>query len=206
VLPPRMAPVQVIMIPVGPPKKRQDVMGPFDRIFETLKQAGIRVKADLRDESPGWKFNEWEMRGVPLRIELGPRDVENNQCVLARRDTGEKLTVPLDKVLETVQSLLDTEIQKNLFRMALDFRDRHSHLDLETLDDLQKHIASAAERGEPAGWMLAGWCGSDACEAKVKEETKYTSRNIPFDPPAVKKRCLVCGDDARHTVWFARAY
>lgn len=206
VLPPRLAPVQVIMIPVGPPKKRQDVMEPFDRIYETLKRAGIRVKADLRDESPGWKFNEWEMRGVPLRVELGPRDVANNQCVLARRDTGEKLTVPLDKVLETVQSLLDQEIQKNLFRMAVDFRDRHSHLELETLEDLQKHIAASAERGEPAGWMLAGWCGSNDCEAKVKEETKFTSRNIPFNPPVAKKRCLVCGDSAEHTVWFARAY
>ncbi|HEY8346311.1 MAG TPA: proline--tRNA ligase [Symbiobacteriaceae bacterium] len=204
-LPPRMAPVQVIMIPVGPPKLRDRVMARFDPLMEDLKAAGIRVKADLREETPGWKFNEWEMRGVPLRVELGPRDVENNQCILVRRDTGEKLPVSLDQAVSTVQSLLE-EIQVNMFRMAKDFRDRNSHLDLESLEDLKAHIARCEAERRLAGWVLGGWCGDDACEAKVKEETKFTARNIPFDPPVRKQRCITCGREAKHTVWYARAY
>jgi prolyl-tRNA synthetase len=204
-LPPRMAPVQVVMIPVGPPKLRDKVMAKFDPLYDALKAAGVRVKADLREETPGWKFNEWEMRGVPVRLELGPRDVENNQCILARRDTGEKLTVSLDEVVARIEALL-VEIQQNLFQQALAFREANSHLDIETLEALQAHIAKAEAENTIPGWVLAGWCGDDACEAKVKEETKFTSRNIPFEPPVQKSTCICCGQAASHTVWFARAY
>jgi len=204
-LPPRLAPIQVIMIPVGPPKFREKVMARFDPLFEGLKAAGVRVRTDLREETPGWKFNEWEMRGVPIRLELGPRDVDNNQCVLARRDTGEKLTVSLDEAVERVQALLE-EIQRNMFEKAKAFRDANSHLDIDTLEKLKAHIARCEEAGELPGWILAGWCGSDECEAKVKEETKFTSRNIPFAPPVRKHTCIHCGGEAKHTVWFARAY
>lgn len=204
-LPPRLAPVQVIMIPVGPPKFRDKVMARFDPLFDALKAAGVRVKSDLREETPGWKFNEWEMRGVPLRVELGPRDVDNNQCLMVRRDTGEKIPVPLDEAVERAQALLE-EIQRNMYEKARAFRDAHSHLHVSTLEELKAHIVRCEESGEIPGFVLAGWCGSDECEAKVKEETKFTSRNIPFDPPARKQVCIHCGGEAKHTVWFARAY
>ncbi|MFZ5818058.1 MAG: proline--tRNA ligase [Bacillota bacterium] len=204
-LPPLMAPTQVIMIPVGPPKLREKVMERFDPLFDALKAAGVRVKADLREETPGWKFNEWEMRGVPVRLELGPRDVENNQCVLARRDTGEKITVSLDGAVERIQALL-VEIQENMYRKAVAFREANSHLHVNRLEELKEHIAAREAAGELPGFVLAGWCGSEECEGKVKEETKFTSRNIPFDPPARKQVCITCGGEAKHTVWFARAY
>jgi prolyl-tRNA synthetase len=204
-LPPKMAPVQVIMIPVGPPKLRDKVMAKFDPVFEALKAAGVRVKADLRDETPGWKFNEWEMRGVPVRLELGPRDVENNQCVLVRRDTGEKVSAALDGIVETVQALLES-IQANMFKKALEFREANSHLGMESLDDLKAHIARCEAENKTAGWALFGWCGSAECEKTVKEETKWTTRNIPFDPPARKHQCISCGGEAKHAVWFARSY
>jgi len=204
-LPPRLAPTQVIMIPVGPPKVRDKVMARFDPLFDALKAAGVRVKSDLREETPGWKFNEWEMRGVPIRLELGPRDVDNNQCVLVRRDTGEKIPVPLDEAVARVQALLE-EIQVNMYRKALAFREANSHLHIDTLEQLKEHIAGAEAEGKLAGWVLGGWCGSAECEAKVKEETKFTSRCIPFNPPARKNTCIACGAEAQHTLWFARAY
>lgn len=204
-LPPTLAPVQVIMIPVGPPKLREQVMEKFDPLFAELKAAGVRVRTDLREETPGWKFNEWEMRGVPVRLELGPRDVKNNQCVLVRRDTGEKVSVDLDAAVARVQELLQ-EIQENLLAKAITFRTQHSHLHLETLADLEQHIATKTATDELVGWALLGWCADDACEAQIKETTKFTSRVIPFDPPVQKTVCAVCGQPARHSVWFARAY
>jgi prolyl-tRNA synthetase len=204
-LPPQMAPVQVIMIPVGPPKQREQVMAKFDPLLNNLKAAGIRVQSDLREETPGWKFNEWEMRGVPLRLELGPRDVKNDQCVLVRRDTGEKISVSLSEAVVRAQELLQ-EIQQNMYQRAVEFRNQHSHLGLTTLSDLEQHIARHEAADELPGWALLGWCGDEACEAKVKEATKFTSRNIPFGPPVEKHTCAVCGAPAKHTVWFARAY
>ncbi|MEJ8548253.1 proline--tRNA ligase [Brevibacillus borstelensis] len=204
-LPPRVAPTQVVMIPVGPPKLREKVMEAFDPLFDQLKAAGVRVRADLREETPGWKFNEWEMRGVPIRLEIGPRDVENGQVVLARRDTGEKITAPLAGAVDAVVSLLE-EIQQSMYQRAVDFRDAHSHLEIDTLEELKRHAEVAEQENRIAGWVLAGWCGDNACEAQVKEETKFTSRNIPFEPPVRKSTCVCCGKEAQHTVWFARAY
>lgn len=204
-LPPQMAPVQVIMIPVGPPKLRDQVMERFHPLLDALKEADVRVQSDLREETPGWKFNEWEMRGVPLRLELGPRDIKNNQCVLVRRDTGEKLTASLDDAVSRVQELLE-EIQRHMYEKALAFREQNSYLELETLADLEQHVAQQEEKDELPGWVLLGWCGDTACETAVKDATKFTSRNIPFEPPVTKHRCAVCGKEAAHTVWFARAY
>jgi prolyl-tRNA synthetase len=204
-LPPRMAPTQVIMIPVGPMKLREKVMEAFDPLFDTIKASGVRVRADLREETPGWKFNEWEMRGVPVRLEMGPRDVENGQVILARRDTGEKITVAVDGIVEVIQNLLE-EIQQNMFQKALAFREANSHLTINTMEQLTAHIAKSEQENVTSGWVLAGWCGDDACEAKVKEETKFTSRNIPFEPPVTKETCICCGEKAQHTVWFGRAY
>lgn len=204
-LPPRLSPVQVIMVPVGPESKRPAVLEKMDGVLAALKSAGVRAQADLREETPGWKFNEWEMRGVPVRIEIGPRDIEKNQVIAARRDTGEKLPVAIDTVAATVKDLLDT-IQENMYQKALAFRETHSHTDLNTLDELKTHIAEADQQNGIAGWVLAGWCGNDDCEAKVKEETGFTTRNIPFAPPVTKDTCICCGRKAEHTVWFSRAY
>lgn len=204
-LPPKLAPTQVIMIPIGPPKLREKVMERFDPLLESLKNAGIRVRSDLREETPGWKFNEWEMRGVPIRLELGPRDVEGNQCVLVRRDTGEKMVASLENIVSRVRMLLD-EIQVNMYKQAHAFMTENSHLGVETLADLKAHIARYGGNEGLAGWVLAGWCGDDACEARIKEETKFTTRNIPFSPPLEKTVCIACGKPALHTVWVARAY
>ncbi|CAM4242686.1 proline--tRNA ligase [Paenibacillus tarimensis] len=198
-LPPKVAPTQVIMIPIGPPKTREQVVGRVDELYRELKQAGIRVRVDDRaDVSPGWKFNEYEMRGVPLRLELGPRDMENGQVVLVSRITGEKRIVAQDRLAEEVASMLD-EIQRDMFEKAKSFREENFK-SLDTLDEMKAFLE------DKRGFVEAGWCGSEACERQVKEETGATSRNIPFEPTAVKSTCLVCGDKAKHTVVFARAY
>jgi prolyl-tRNA synthetase len=202
-LPPYMAPTQVVMIPIGPANLREMVIEKADAMFDALKAVGVRVKMDVRDERPGWKFNEWEMRGVPIRIEVGPRDLENNQVIIARRDTGEKTAVAIDDLVATVQVTLDS-IQENMYQKAVEFREAHSHTNINTMDELKAHIA--AHENTVAGWVLCGWCGDDACEKKVKEETSYTTRNIPFNPPMQKETCICCGKDSQHTVWFSRAY
>lgn len=197
-LPPKVAPTQVIMIPIGPPKTREQVLAKTDEYFEVLKKAGIRVRVDDRpDLSPGWKFNEYEMRGVPLRIELGPRDIENGQVVLATR-LGEKRTVKQEDLLEEVDKTLE-QIQKDMYERALAFMKEHTY-SVDTLDELRTLLE------EKRGFVYAGWCGSEACEHQVKLETKATSRNIPFIVDEHKSTCLVCEENAKHTVVFARAY
>lgn len=198
-LPPRIAPTQVILIPIGPAKVRDQVVGRAREILAALRASGVRARLDDREEyTPGWKFNEYEMRGIPLRLELGPRDLAQDVVTAVRRDTGEKQALPQEGLPRRVQALLD-EIQANMFRKALAFREAHSHR-AATLADLAR-----VTEGE-GGFVLAGWCGDDACERRVKEQTKATARNVPFDPPERMKRCLVCGREAAHTVWFARAY
>ncbi|MBU7317369.1 proline--tRNA ligase [Paenibacillus oleatilyticus] len=198
-LPPKIAPTQVIMIPIGPPKTREQVVGRVDELYAQLKQAGVRAKVDDRpDQSPGWKFNEYEMRGVPVRVELGPRDMENGQVVLVSRITGEKRVVQQDQFVEEVQKLL-TETQQEMYDRAKRFRDE-SMTEADTVDELKSFLE------QKRGFALSGWCGSAACEAQVKEETGATSRNIPFEPGVSKPKCLVCGEDAKHTVVFGKSY
>jgi prolyl-tRNA synthetase len=197
--PPKVAPVQVAFIPVGPVKTREKVMARYDVLAAQLRAAGIRVKEDTREEySPGWKFNEYEMRGVPLRIELGPRDVDNNCVVAVRRDTGEKLILSQDNLAEQVNKLLE-DIQSSMFQRAMQFRAEHTH-QAETLAELAEIISNEG------GFVLAGWCGDAACEKQIKDDTKATARNIPFDPPTQMTHCAVCGAPAKHSVWYARAY
>ncbi|MCC3376197.1 proline--tRNA ligase [Cohnella sp. REN36] len=199
VMPPKVAPTQVIMIPIGPPKTRETVIAKTDELFAQLKAAGVRVRVDDRsDVSPGWKFNEYEMRGIPVRLELGPRDLENGDCVLVSRVTGEKKQVPLDNLVTEVQAML-ADVHEEMFARAKLFRDEHT-FSVETLDELK------AAFEEKRGFALAGWCGSDACESQVKDETGATSRNIPFEPGETKTKCLACGEAATHTVVFAKAY
>lgn len=199
VLPPKVAPTQVIMIPIGPPKTREQVIGRVDELFAELKKAGVRVKVDDRaDQSPGWKFNEYEMRGVPIRVELGPRDMENGVVVLVSRVSGEKKVVQQADFVQEVQNML-AEIHQQMYDKAKQFRDEH-YIAVDTIDEFKTFLETKR------GFALAGWCGSDACESQVKEETGATSRNIPFEPSETKSTCLVCGDAAKHTVVFGRSY
>lgn len=199
VLPPKVAPTQVIMIPIGPPKTREAVIGRTDELFKELKSAGVRVRVDDRsDVTPGWKFNEYEMRGVPVRLELGPRDMENGVCVLVSRVTGEKKVIEQANLVEEVKAMLD-QVHNEMFERALKFREDHFY-SVDTLEEMK------ALMDEKRGFALAGWCGSEECESKVKEETGAGSRNIPFDPAETKKVCICCGKPAEHTVVFAKAY
>ncbi|SDM98921.1 prolyl-tRNA synthetase [Paenibacillus sp. yr247] len=199
VLPPKVAPTQVIMIPIGPPKTREQVIGRVDELYAELKKAGVRVKVDDRaDQSPGWKFNEYEMRGVPIRVELGPRDMENGQVVLVSRVNGEKKTVQQADFVKEVQNLL-AEIHQQMYDKAKQFRDEH-YIAVDSIDEFKTFLETKR------GFALAGWCGSNACEEQVKQETGATSRNIPFTPSETKSTCLVCGDAAKHTVVFGRSY
>ncbi|MGG4395428.1 proline--tRNA ligase [Paenibacillus thiaminolyticus] len=199
VLPPKVAPTQVIMIPIGPAKLRDQVVGRADELFAELKRAGIRVRMDDRsDISPGWKFNEYEMRGVPVRLEIGPRDIENGVCVLVSRVSGEKRIVEQSKLAEEVKRMLN-DVHQEMYERARQFRDDHFY-SVDTIDEMK------ALMEEKRGFTLAGWCGSEACEKHVKDETGATSRNIPFAAQESKKTCLVCGEEAKHTVVFARAY
>ncbi|WNS44826.1 proline--tRNA ligase [Paenibacillus sp. MMS20-IR301] len=198
-LPPKVAPTQVIMIPIGPPKTRDAVIGRTDELFKELKSAGIRVRVDDRaDVTPGWKFNEYEMRGVPVRLELGPRDMENGVCVLVSRISGEKKVIQQENLVAEVNAMLE-QVHQEMFERALQFREDHFY-SVDTLEQMKESME------EKRGFALAGWCGSDECESKVKEETGAGSRNIPFNPAERKETCICCGQPAQHTVVFAKAY
>ncbi len=201
VLPPRLAPIQAVIVPIFRSDAEQGaVMEAADRIFEELKAAGVRVKLDDRDNvSPGFKFNDWEMRGVPVRIEIGPRDVENRSAALARRDRpgkeGKSFVAQANLVPE-VKGLLDT-IQSSLLQRATEYRDAHIH-EPAGYDEFKQIVAD--------GWAYAWWCGSAECEAKIKEETRATTRCIPADQPEGHGSCIYCGRPASERVYFARAY
>ena len=161
-----------------------------------LKNAGIRVKTDLREMSPGWKFNEWEMKGVPVRIEIGPRDIEAGHATIMRRDTLEKSNIALDSIAENVKNLLEV-IQKDMLESSRKRRDaKIVHAD--SLDGILKGV-------EGQNFVKACWCGCRECEDKVKETAAATAR-VMCDEEGVPERCAVCGKPAKHNVIFARAY
>jgi prolyl-tRNA synthetase len=200
-LPPNLAPVQVVLVPIYKNEaEKSAVMEAANRIFTELKTAGIRIKMDARDEvTPGFKFNDWEMRGVPLRVEIGPKDVEKGSVALARRDIpgrDGKSFAPQAGLSGTVERLL-SDIQASMLQKATAFRDSNIH---EPKD--YAHLAEIVQNGWAFGW----WCGSKECEAKVKEDTKATTRVIPLNQPAGKGKCIVCGGEASQRVYFARAY
>jgi prolyl-tRNA synthetase len=201
VLPPRLAPIQAVIVPIfKTPEEKIKVMEVADRIFKELKAAGIRIKMDDRDNvSSGFKFNDWEMRGVPVRIEVGPKDVEKGSVALARRDKPGregKSFVPQAGLDSAVSGLL-VEIQDALLKRATEFRDANIH-EPKDYEDLKKIVAD--------GWAFSYWCESKECEAKVKEDTKATTRNIPFDQPNEEGICIVCGKPSKRKVYFAKAY
>ncbi len=202
VLPPKLAPIHAVVVPIW---MKDDQVAPMKQaggeLYEVLKRShpGLDLKLDDREQyKPGWKFNEWEQRGVPVRIELGPKDVAKDQAVLVRRDTREKEFVPRERIGERLTALLD-EIQANLYRRALDFREANTY----RVDDYESFKSGLAERG---GFYLAHWDGTPETEARVKEETKATIRCIPFDQPEEEGRCMVTGAPSRRRVLWARAY
>ena len=200
ILPPRIAPYQVVIVPIPRGNWRETVLPKAQAIRDELVARGVRVMLDDRDsQTPGWKFNEWEMRGVPLRLEIGPKDIEKSTVVLARRDTREKSFTPMEGLAAHVEQLLVT-IQQALFDRAVQFRAEHTS---ETTDyDEFKRIMD----GRP-GFVISPWCGSAACEAAIKTETQATIRNIPFSSaPAEGRTCLKCGQPAVAHAWFAKAY
>lgn len=199
ILPPRVAPFQVVIVPIWrKDSEKTDVLAMVDRVTATLKNAGVRVKIDAaEDKSPGWKFNEYELKGVPLRIEIGPRDVQNNSVVMVRRDTRAKEFVSADELGSRVPTTLD-QIQKDLYARAVEFRDSHTY-PASNFEELKEGI----DRG---GFVDALWCGDPACEEKIKQETKATNRCIPLDQPGGTGPCVVCGRSSDKHALFAKAY
>ena len=194
VLPPRIAPTQVVIVPI-----QQQKEGVLNKAFELRDVlSNFRVKVDDSDKSPGWKFSESEMRGIPVRVEIGPRDIENNEAVLVRRDTHEKITVSLDEIEAKVSELLDT-IQSDMLERARAHRDSHTYV-ATTYDEFVKTI------NEKPGFVKAMWCGDQACEDKIKEDTAATSRCMPFAQENLSDKCVCCGKPAKKMVYWGRAY
>jgi prolyl-tRNA synthetase len=198
-LPPVVAPVQIIVIPIW--RTDGDLMAVKKAIEQmTARLAPVaRVRVDWRDNhTPGYKFNEWELKGAPIRLEVGPRDVAADQVTVVRRDTRQKQPVPMSSLAQVVEALLG-EIQANLFGTAKRMLTERT-ADVNTYDELATRVATNA------GWSLAHWCGDAVCEARVKAETKATIRCIPRDLPTAPGKCIVCGATSKGRVIFARAY
>ncbi len=193
VLPPKVAPLQVVIVPIA--AKKGNVMEVCGQIKQTLQAAGIRVKLDDTDNSPGWKFNEWEMKGVPLRIELGPRDIEDGKALVFRRDTLEKCPVALDGIQTQIALLLE-KVQKEMLEAARVRRDERI-VYAEDVDGILKGV-------EGGNFVKAGWCGCRECEDKIKAQTAATARVYAEGESAEK--CAVCGRAAKHLIIYARAY
>lgn len=197
VMPPRVAPIQVRIIPI-----RQNEPGVLDKAYElldSLKKMGIRADIDISDKSPGYKFSEAEMRGIPIRIELGPKDIEKGVCVIAKRNDGQKIEVKLDKELtSTVQGLLNV-IHNEMYEKAESYLADHITR-IKTYDEFKETLENKG------GFVQAPWCGETSCELKIKENTTATSRCITEQIPEKDEKCICCGKEAKHIVNFAKAY
>jgi prolyl-tRNA synthetase len=201
ILPPRVAPVQVIVVPI-PARSDDDTARVSDavgQVLGSLTNAGVRAEADWTDKRPGWKFNEWELKGVPLRLEVGPRDLANGQVTLVRRDSRAKESVPLGSVAARVATLL-VEIQQALFARARDFRQANTHV-VTTYDEFKQVMS------EQRGFIRAFWCGGDECEKAIKEQTRATIRVIPEDAEADGSgACVYGGEPTTRRALFAQSY
>ena len=195
VLPPAIAPIEVVIVPIM--QKKEGVLEKAEDIRASLSK-NLRVKVDISDKNPGWKFAEYEMKGVPLRLEIGPRDIKNNKCILARRDTGEKIEASLDSIEETVSNLLK-DIQESLLIKAKNHREAntYSSISLEEMTNIIK---------ETPGFVKAMWCGDVACEEKIKEVAGATSRCIPFEQESIGDTCIACGKPTEKMVYWGKAY
>ena len=196
VLPPRVAPTQVMIVPIM--QKKEGVLEKAAELKERLKAAGCRVKVDDTDKSPGWKFSEQEMRGIPVRVEVGPKDIEANKCMVVRRDTGEKLEASLDDLETVVTELLD-KIQVEMLERARAHRDTHTYV-ATNMDELQEILDNKP------GFVKAMWCEEQACEDIIKEKFSATSRCMPFEQETLAETCVCCGKPAKKMVYWGRAY
>ena len=195
-LPPRVAPTQVVVIPIQ--QKKDGVLDKAYEIEKALKDAGVRVRTDDTDKSPGFKFAEQEMRGVPLRIEIGPRDIEAGKCVIGRRDNGEKIEVNIADVASEVTKLLDT-VQKDMLEAARAHRDEHTYV-AKDMAEFEKCFS------EKSGFVKAMWCEDRACEDMIKEKMAVTSRCMPFEQEKLTDKCVCCGKPATKMVYWGKAY
>lgn len=200
VLPPEIAPYQVVIIPIFYKEiERNLILNKAKEVFKKLKENGISTVLDDRAEyTPGWKFNQWELKGVPIRIEIGPRDIEKKQVVAARRDTFERIAVKEEELINTMNGVLK-EIQDNLFNRAKKFLDEHI-TSVKTYDEFKKVLR------RKGGFIRACWCSNQTCEEKIKEETGATIRLIPFEKEEIFSTCVYCGGETKEVVYFARAY
>jgi len=194
-LPPRVAPIQVVIVPIA--QHKEGVLDKANELKERLSKV-VRVKLDDSDKMPGWKFAEYEMKGVPVRLEVGPKDIEKNQVVLVRRDTMEKIIVSMDNLEQEVLKLLD-DIHNNMLEMARKNRDEHTYV-ATNMDEFKDIVENKP------GFIKAMWCGDRECEDKIKEETGATSRCIPFEQETLSDKCVCCGKPAKHMVYWGRAY
>ena len=196
VLPPKAAPVQIMIVPI-----RQNAEGVLEKVSAVeseLSGAGLRVKCDLTDKSPGFKFAEAEMRGVPLRIEIGPKDIENGRCIVARRDTGEKKEAPLSGIAEFIKAELSL-MHEDMLKKATEFLNSHIS-DAHTYDEFKDAVENKP------GFIRAMWCGDVSCEEKIKEDTTATSRCMPFEQESIDQKCVCCGKEAHKLVYWGKAY
>lgn len=196
VLPPAVAPVQAIIIPIA--QHKEGVLDRCRELADSLKSR-FRVKVDDSENSAGWKFAEYEMKGVPLRIELGPRDIENGECVVCMRCNGEKETVKLDGLADTVEQKL-AEVERIMYAKALENREKRTY----TCHSMDEIVSCLEQNGD--GFVKAMWCGDEACEQTVKEKTGVCSRCIPFEQEQIDGKCVCCGKEAKHMLYWGKAY
>ena len=201
VLPPAVAPIQVVIVPVA--QHKEGVLEKATELYDKLKACGVRVKLDDSDNSPGWKFAEYEMKGVPVRIEIGPRDIENGECVAVTRHNREKSVLKLDGMLEPFKDGVLAKLQEvrdGMYKIALENREKHTY----NCTSMEEILAVLAEKGD--GFVRAMWCGDEACEDKVKEVTGVGSRCIPFEQEQLSDKCVCCGRPAKKLVYWGKAY
>ncbi len=196
VLPPRIAPTQVMVIPIA--QHKDGVLAKANEIYKILKDKDIRTKIDISEKTPGYKFSEQEMLGIPIRIEIGPKDIEQNQCVIVRRDTSEKITIKLDEVTEKVKEILEL-IQKNMYDKAKEFLDSHIY-EAKTMDEF-KDISA-----KKIGFVKASWCGDKSCEENIKLETNGFGSRCILENEHLSDKCVYCGKDAKETIIWGKSY
>ena len=195
-VPPKLAPIQAVIVPIQ--MQKEGVLEKAKELKETL-EGKVRIKLDDRDQySPGYKYNDWEMRGVPIRIEIGPRDIENNKCVIVRRDTLEKIDVSLDELEAKIEELLK-DIQQNMYNMCLENTKRKTTV-AHNMEEFEKNLK------ENQGYIKAMWCGNDECEDHIHDVTGAKSRCIPFVEENIDNKCVVCGKPAKHMVLWGKQY
>lgn len=196
VLPPSVAPIQVVIIPVA--FHKEGVLEKACELRDRLTKIGVRVKLDDSEQSPGWKYSEYEMKGVPLRVEIGPRDIESNQFVVVTRHNRAKSFASIDE-LETIVTTKLTEVRDGMYEKALANREKRTYA-CNSIDD----INSALLAGD--GFVKAMWCGDEECEDKVKELSGVGSRCIPFEQESISDKCVCCGRAAKKLVYWGKAY